>query len=422
MTMAKLDFVVLTLFPDMIMQGLAHSIFGRAVRGGILTLRAVDIREFTEDRHRQADDYPYGGGCGMVLKPEPVHRAYLRTMEDLAGLSPRVLYMTPRGRPFSQAMAREYAAERAIVVLCGHYEGIDERAIDLIKPEEVSLGDFVLSGGEIGAMALADAVARLVPGVLKNEDSAVDESFSHGLLEYPQYTRPAEYMGLRVPDILLSGDHGKIRQWRDVKSEEITRERRPDMMFSDMILSDTILTVQTESELVFVRPDMSMKAAALDFRDEFIRENSRMNGSANFLKYETYEQWLDDLSLIERGQKEGRLASTVFFVMDADMDSDEIIGIADIRHGISDDRDHLPSYVNGHLGGSVRPSRRGLGYAQRMLSMSLKKCAEYGNRRILVSCDKNNPASEHIIVKCGGVFDNEVVEQNGNIIRRFWFG
>jgi len=225
-------FTVLTLFPDMITQTLSHSIIGRAVREGLIGLNTVDIRDFTENKHRQADDYPYGGGCGMVMKPEPVYRAYKHVTEQ-SELMPRVLFMTPRGRRFDQAFARELSGERSVVILCGHYEGIDERVMELIQPECVSVGDYVLTGGEIPAITVIDAVARLIPGVLKNEGSSTDESFTDGLLEYPQYTRPAEFMGLKVPEILLSGDHGRVNEWRRQKALEITKDYRPDMLEKD---------------------------------------------------------------------------------------------------------------------------------------------------------------------------------------------
>jgi tRNA (guanine37-N1)-methyltransferase len=216
----------------MISQGVGHSILKRAVCSGLVDIEALDIRDFADNKHRQADDYPYGGGCGMVMTPGPVYRAYLHAVNTAKaqGLNPRAVYMTPRGRAFSQAAAKELAGESCIILLCGHYEGIDERAVDLIKPDEISLGDFVLTGGEPAAIAVIDAVARLCPGVLGNGGSPEDESFSRGLLEYPQYTRPPVFEGLAVPEVLLSGHHGKVAEWRREKALEATRERRPDLL------------------------------------------------------------------------------------------------------------------------------------------------------------------------------------------------
>lgn len=225
-------FTVLTLFPEMILGGLCHSVLKRAMDSGLIEIGALNIRDFADNKHKQADDYPYGGGCGMVMTPGPVYGACRHAIDTAlaAGAAPRIIYMTPTGTPFTQAKARELAAEPWLIFLCGHYEGIDQRAIDLIAPEEISLGDFVLTGGELPAMAVIDAVARLVPGVLNNDGSALDESFSEGLLEYPQYTRPAAFMGRDVPEILLSGDHGQIAAWRKEKSREITAAKRPDLI------------------------------------------------------------------------------------------------------------------------------------------------------------------------------------------------
>ncbi|MDR1704590.1 MAG: tRNA (guanosine(37)-N1)-methyltransferase TrmD [Clostridiales bacterium] len=227
-----MTFIALTLFPDMITQGINHSMLKRAAAAGFVDFTALDIRDFADNKHRQTDDYPYGGGCGMVMTPWPVYSAYLHAVKAAGerGLKPRTLYMTPRGRTFSQAIAKELAAEDCLILLCGHYEGIDERVVELIKPDEISLGDFVLTGGELASMAVIDAVTRLVPGVLGNEGSAAEESFSDGLLEYPQYTRPPSFMGLDVPEVLLSGHHERIKAWRREKALEATKERRPDLL------------------------------------------------------------------------------------------------------------------------------------------------------------------------------------------------
>ncbi len=221
-------FYCMTLFPEMIQQGMNTSITGRAIQEGKIRLKAVDIRDYTLDKHRKVDDYPYGGGAGLVMEAEPIYRCY----EDLCseiGHVPRVVYLTPQGTVFHQEMAREFSREEDIVFLCGHYEGVDERVLEEIVTDYVSIGDYVLTGGELPAMVMMDAIARLVPGVLNNGESAETDSFSEGLLEYPQYTRPLEILGRKVPDILMSGHHENIRKWRQEQSEERTRERRPDL-------------------------------------------------------------------------------------------------------------------------------------------------------------------------------------------------
>ena len=226
-------FHVMTLFPDMVMHGLDTSIIGRAMKKGLLAIEAVNIRDYSKDKHMKVDDYPYGGGAGMVMQAEPVYLCYQALEEKIlaeGGKKPRVLYMTPQGRVFDQPMAEELAKEEDLVFLCGHYEGIDERVLEMIVTDHVSIGDYVLTGGELPAMVMIDAIARLTEGVLNNEDSAKYESFAQGRLEYPQYTRPEEFMGRKVPPVLLSGDHKKIEQWREEESLKRTRERRPDLL------------------------------------------------------------------------------------------------------------------------------------------------------------------------------------------------
>jgi tRNA (guanine37-N1)-methyltransferase len=216
---------VLTLFPAMFPGPLGHSLAGRALADGRWTLEAVDIRDFATDKHRTVDDAPFGGGTGMVMRPDVVDAA-LGAVEDRPG--PRV-YLSPRGQPLDQERVRRLAAGPGVVLVCGRFEGLDERVIVERALEEVSLGDFVLSGGEPAAMALLDACVRLLPGVMGAEAGKFEESFEDGLLEYPQYTRPQDWRGLMVPDILLSGDHARIRAWRQAESEAVTRLRRPDL-------------------------------------------------------------------------------------------------------------------------------------------------------------------------------------------------
>lgn len=225
-----MNFHVMTLFPEMIEQGMNTSIMGRAIAAGYIRLNAVNIRNYTLDRHNKVDDYPYGGGAGMVMQAEPVYRCFeaimrANEMKD----RPRVIFLTPGGAVFDQELAQELAEEDDLVFLCGHYEGVDERVVEEIVTDRVSIGDYVLTGGELPAMVMMDAVSRLVPGVLNNQDSAVTESFYDNLLEYPQYTRPEETLGKKVPQILLSGHHANVEKWRYEKSLEVTRERRPDL-------------------------------------------------------------------------------------------------------------------------------------------------------------------------------------------------
>ncbi len=222
-------FHILTLFPDMVEQGLHTSIIGRAAQKGILSIEAVNIRDYTLNRHKKVDDYPYGGGAGMVMQAQPIFDAW-QAVADRIGYRPRTVYLTPQGPTFHQGMAKEYAKEEDLVLLCGHYEGIDERVLEEIVTDYVSIGDYVLTGGELPAMVMVDAISRMVPGVLSNQESGSTESFEGNLLEYPQYSRPEEWRGKKVPPILLSGDHAKVDAWRREQSILRTKERRPDLI------------------------------------------------------------------------------------------------------------------------------------------------------------------------------------------------
>ncbi len=224
-----MNYHVLTLFPEMIEQGLRTSILGRAMEKGLITLETVDIRGYTEDRHRKVDDYPYGGGAGMVMQAEPIYQACEAVQDRIAGKRARVIYVTPQGHVFSQAMAEELSKEEDLIFLCGHYEGIDERVLEEVVTDYVSIGDYVLTGGELPAMVMIDAISRLVPGVLSNEASAEFESFYNNLLEYPQYSRPEVWREKPVPPVLLSGNHDRIEDWRREQSILRTKERRPDL-------------------------------------------------------------------------------------------------------------------------------------------------------------------------------------------------
>ncbi|MHB8131239.1 MAG: tRNA (guanosine(37)-N1)-methyltransferase TrmD [Mobilitalea sp.] len=233
-----MNFHVLTLFPEMILQGLGTSITGRAIDKGLISINAVNIRDYTEDKHKRVDDYPYGGGAGMVMQAEPVYKSYgylanhiKMSKEDPSSYQkPRVVYVTPQGSIFNQSMAEEFAQEEDLIFLCGHYEGIDERVLEMIVTDYVSIGDYVLTGGELPAMVMIDTISRLIPGVLNNDVSSEFESFQDNLLEYPQYSRPETFMGLKVPEVLVSGHHANIEAWRRQQSILRTYERRPDLL------------------------------------------------------------------------------------------------------------------------------------------------------------------------------------------------
>lgn len=227
---------VLTLFPEMIEQGLSTSILGKAREKNLIELNLVQIRDFAGNKHKQVDDYPYGGGAGMVMQPEPIIKAYESIVYE-PRCKPRVIYLTPQGKTFNQGMAQELSQEKELIFLCGHYEGVDERVIDRIVTDEISIGDYVLTGGELAVMVVIDAISRLLTGVLNNESSSETESFDDGLLEYPQYTRPAEYDGMKVPEVLLSGHHEKIEKWRREQSILRTAIKRPDLI-PNAILSE----------------------------------------------------------------------------------------------------------------------------------------------------------------------------------------
>ena len=220
---------VLTIFPEMLSGALSVSILGRAIEEGLLDVEAVDIRAFSTRKHKNTDDYPFGGGAGMVMTAQPIVDAVEAVRKR--GYTGKCLYMSPRGRTLTQAKVVELSQrEDNLIILCGHYEGVDQRAIDLVADEEISIGDYVLTGGELPALVLIDAVARHLPGVLGSEESALDESFAEGMLEYPHYTRPRIYRGLGVPEVLLSGNHAEIAAWRREQALESTKKRRPDLL------------------------------------------------------------------------------------------------------------------------------------------------------------------------------------------------
>ena len=220
-----MTFKVLTIFPEMLRPMLEASILGRAIAQGILKVELIDIRPYSQRKHKNTDDEPFGGGAGMVMLAQPIVDAI-----EANPVKGRRIYLSPRGRTLTQGIVEELARDEEILLLCGHYEGVDQRALDIAIDEELSIGDYVLTGGELGALVVIDAVSRLIPGVLGRAESNVDESFSSGLLEYPQYTRPREYRGMAVPEVLVGGNHAEINRWRRNESLRLTRERRPEML------------------------------------------------------------------------------------------------------------------------------------------------------------------------------------------------
>ena len=219
-----MKFDVLTLFPEMF-ETLTKSITGKAIEKELININLINIRDFSKDKHKKVDDTPYGGGAGMVMKPDVVYDAYLSVKSENA----KVIYLSPQGKTLNQNKVEELAKEKHLILLCGHYEGIDQRVLDEIVDEEISIGDYVLTGGELPALIMIDSIARLIPGVLSQNESFEEESFKDDLLEYPHYTRPREFMGMKVPDVLLSGNHQRIEKWRLEESKKITKLRRPDL-------------------------------------------------------------------------------------------------------------------------------------------------------------------------------------------------
>lgn len=246
-----MDIAILTLFPDMFAGPFSESMLRRAQERGLLSIHLHNIRDYTHDKHHMADDTPFGGGQGMVMKPEPLFEAVeaaLAEVGSVEGQETPVILLSPQGRPFTQTIAQELSQHTSLVFICGHYEGVDARA-EALATDSISIGDYVLTGGEIPAMAIVDAVARLLPGVLGDDNSAVDDSFATGLLEGPAYTRPAEYRGESVPDVLLSGDHGAVDKWRRQQSLKRTYERRPDLLeTADLTAEDKAYLEKLKSE------------------------------------------------------------------------------------------------------------------------------------------------------------------------------
>lgn len=293
-----MNFHVLTLFPEMIEQGLHTSILGKAMEKGCITLEATNIRDFSANKYNRVDDYPYGGGAGMVMEAEPVYRA-CKSVEEKIGKSARTVYLTPQGRVLNQTMVEELAMEEDLILLCGHYEGIDERVLEEVVTDYISIGDYVLTGGELGAMVLIDAVSRFVPGVLSNEESSQFESLQDNLLEYPHYTRPEEWHGKKVPPVLLSGDHKKIEAWRYEKSVERTKERRPDLLKNAVSVTCAFYAPETSWQEILLQTteEMTRYGTFLDVGRKKIRKQYNNFGSRDFLLFAVPADLPDDSPL-----------------------------------------------------------------------------------------------------------------------------
>ena len=360
-----MKFHVLTLFPDMVMQGLMTSITGRAVQQKKIDIDAVNIRDYTQDKHGRVDDYPYGGGAGMLMQAQPVYDACQSVMEKIPqNKKKRVIYVTPQGIPFTQAKARELAAQDELVLLCGHYEGIDERVIDAFADEELSIGDYILTGGELASLVVADSVLRLKPGVLAEQKGYEEESYWDGLLEYPQYTRPEVWEGRAVPDVLLGGDHQKIDAWRGEKSRERTRLRRPEL-YEQWCESHPITELpkwKRGENVRLVKTEEQFAAAAKLFA-EGRRAVCAGNWTEEYCASLTEEEFLAQL----KAEKKGGWACYLHTTKDV---PDGMVSV-----------DHKTGRIE-HL--FVSGNARGKGIGQKMLDFARKKLEEYEHPRLSV--------------------------------------
>ena len=344
---------VLTIFPDMVRAALGESIVGRALEKGLLTVECIDIRAYAQNKHKNTDDYPFGGGAGMVMLAQPIVDA----CEANAEAGQRRIYLSPRGRTLTQKVVEELAGEEELMFLCGHYEGVDERALEMCFPEELSIGDYVLTGGETAALVVIDAVSRLLPGVLGSEESAEDESFTTGLLEYPQYTRPEVWEGRAVPPVLLTGDHKKIDEWRGAQSRERTRERRPDLY--DAWCESHPLTELPKwkrgENMRLVKNDEQLALCAA-LMAEGRRTVCAPVCDEKYLDKMTPDFWLPDLT----DEKKNGWAFYLHYTKDA---ADGMVGVC-----------HKTGEI-GHL--FVTEAARGKGYGAKMLDFARKKLPEH---------------------------------------------
>ena len=358
-------FHILTLFPEMVMQGLLTSITGRAVKQNKIAIEATNIRDYTLDKHAKVDDYPYGGGAGMLMQAQPVYDAYRGVADRIPeGAKKRVVYVTPQGTPFTQQMAQDFAACDDLILLCGHYEGIDERVIDAFADEEISIGDYILTGGELASLVVADSVLRLKPGVLAEQKGYEEESYWDGPLEYPQYTRPEVWEGRAVPDVLLGGDHQKIDAWRGEKSRERTRLRRPEL-YEQWCESHPITELpkwKRGENVRLVKTEEQFAAAAKLFA-EGRRAVCAGNWTEEYCASLTEEEFLAQL----KAEKKGGWACYLHTTKDV---PDGMVSV-----------DHKTGRIE-HL--FVSGNARGKGIGQKMLDFARKKLEEYEHPRLSV--------------------------------------
>ena len=321
-----MKFYVLTLFPDLIRTAVNTSITGRAIRNGVLSVETVNIRDYSVHGTMRVDDYPYGGGAGMVMEAEPVYQA-VRSVEDRLGRRPRVVYLTPQAKVLTQTKVEELAGEEELVLLCGHYEGIDERVLEEVVTDYVSIGDYVLTGGELAAAVLIDAVSRFVPGVLHNEESSQFESFQDNLLEYPQYTRPDVWHGRAVPEVLLSGDHGRIEEWRHGESLRRTAERRPDLLEGSYQVQCIWYGDEENGELAErVADALSRYGKTLDYNRKRIRKQNHSASERELLVFVLPEDPQAEMSFRERFRNlRGKQTPAVLLQQGGDAETEDLM-------------------------------------------------------------------------------------------------
>ena len=400
--MADMRIDIMTLFPDSVSHVLGESIIGRAAKKGILEINAVQIRDFTDNKQNQVDDYPYGGGWGCVMMAQPLKACLQHIVEDAGERKRRVIYMSPQGKPFNQEEARRLKNDYDhLVLVCGHYEGIDERFIEQCVDEEISLGDFVLTGGEIAAMAVADSVCRMVPGVLSDEECFTGESHWDGLLEYPQYTRPEVWEGISVPEILKCGNHERIRVWRRKMSIQRTMDKRPDMFekITDMNPEDTMLLEEIRASRQ--RKDRVFTCrlgtpADIDGIMAVVRQ------AQQFLKNQGLEQWQCNypaeenfLSDMEHGwcwvfEEEGKIMSVMAVVDEPDPAYKKIQG----------EWQNKEPYIAVHRV-AVSADCRGSGLAVQMFEKATELCHEAGRSAIRIDTHPKNKPMQKLLKKCG---------------------
>ena len=401
---------VLTLFPGMVEQGLHTSVIGRAMDQGLISLECINIRDYAGNKHMKVDDYPYGGGAGMVMQAEPVYCAYQAAVEKI-GYRPRVIYVTPQGHVFHQRMAEEFAKEKDMIFLCGHYEGVDERVLEEIVTDYVSIGDYVLTGGETAALVVIDAVSRLLPGVLGSEESAEDESFTTGLLEYPQYTRPEVWEGRAVPGELLTGDHALVARWRRKKQLERTMDKRPDMFEKLQLTSKEDKRLVEEIKYERLPEKMKLKFEPRRSTNEdvpgimgIVRQAQR------YLRESGIDQWQDGYpneavlySDVESGRGwvfecGGELAGYVCISMDVEA------SYAQIEGRWLTEGDNYAVVHRSMVGDKYRGSR----LATEMFSLAFDLAAGLGKASVRVDTHRDNKAMNRLAQKLGFTYCGEV--------------